>query len=306
MKKLDSYINDVERDIKKAIYEAQDANKNAYYGKDSRDLSDAKDYAYYARKHAKDIRYYADKAKDQVDSLERVINNNIADEIKEINGLIRELNRLEDELAYELNQYAKNEVLLELKEEYAKAGTSNYDAKKADKLRQKSIKAECSNMPDHKNEIRERDYKINSYDFRDTKKELDRAETKGRYCEDEAYRAEYADDVENANYYCDKAYDYARDAERDLDDANRAFKNDLYDVNKKIGKLEEIRNNVEYNINTNERLINNYRKKNQLINIRTMLKEEYAKAGTKEYNAKRAAELRNMLNETEKGPRKRK
>ena len=136
MKKLDSYINDVERDIKKAIYEAQDANKNAYYGKDSRDLGDAKDYAYYARKHAKDIRYYADKAKDQVDSLERVINNNIADEIKEINGLIRELNRLEDELAYELNQYAKNEVLLELKEEYAKAGTSNYDAKKADKFDQ--------------------------------------------------------------------------------------------------------------------------------------------------------------------------
>ena len=48
MKKLNSYINDVEREIERAIYEAKDANKNAYYGKDARTLDDAKDYAYYA------------------------------------------------------------------------------------------------------------------------------------------------------------------------------------------------------------------------------------------------------------------
>ena len=42
------------------------------------------------------------------------------------------------------------------------------------------------------------------------------------------------------------------------------------------------------------------------MEIRVMLKEEYAKAGTKEYNSKRAAELRNKLAEAENGGKKRK
>ena len=306
MKKLNSYINDVEREINNAIYKAKDANNSAYYGKDARTLNDAKDYAYYARRHAKDIRYYADKANDKVDSLERAYDKVIEEKIEEVNKLIRELNRLENDLAYELNQLGKQDVLMALKEEYAKAGTQGYDPKKASSLRRDLINAECANKPKTHAELSKRDYKISNYQFRDTTREIDRAESKGRYCEDEAYRAEYANDLSDAAYYCDKAYDYARGAEKDLDDAKRAFKNDIRTLENNIDKIDSVKYDVARKIDANESLINNYKQKNQLMEIRVMLKEEYAKAGTKEYNAKRAAELRDKLNQAENGSKKRK
>lgn len=306
MKKLNSYINDVEREIERAIYEAKDANKNAYYGKVARTLDEAKDYAYYARKHGKEIRYYADKAVEKIDKLERAYDDAIEEKVKEVNKLIRELNRLENELAYELNQLGKQEVLMELKEEYAKAGTDAYDAKKTSSLRRDLINAECANRGKQHSELNQRDYKISNYQFRDTTRELDRAESKGRYCEDDAYRAEYANDLNDASYYCDKAYDYARGAEKDLDDSKRAFKNDVRGLENNFKKIEEKKYDVARKIEANENLINNYKYKNQLMEIRVMLKEEYAKAGTKEYNSKRAAELRNKLAEAENGGKKRK
>ena len=47
---------------------------------------------------------------------------------------------------------------MELKEEYAKAGTDAYDAKKTSSLRRDLINAECANRGKQHSELNQRDY----------------------------------------------------------------------------------------------------------------------------------------------------
>jgi hypothetical protein len=299
MANLNAYARDARNNIEDVVRNAKYAKNAADKGINENDIETIQNIGYETKKYISDTQKYVDRAKDQLDNLIVAYNNYVIKEVDNVNQLVEQLNQLENQLANYKNKYNENKIILELKEIYEKAGTKEYNAKEAKEHKEKlqNIKKEYANYEEKENV---NNFIISKNYFDDEKRELDRANANGVQCERYANNAQYEDHVREGQDLCRYAYDEAYKAEKDGDDALRLYKGNINDLDNKLGNLNKRTRDLKNKIKVDKKIIEKELKKYELLNAKVMLKEEYAKAGTKEYNANKAASLRSEIEKMEK------
>ena len=190
---MNSYIRDVENNIKNAIDEsrrskhsAEDAKNTSYYGTMNSEIN-------YARRYANDAYYYANNAINKLSSLITTYNGEVSKLVKEINLIINEINEKNEELVLAENEFNKNQIIAEIREIDIQAGTDWYKevgSKQAAPLRKKlnNLKSEKA---DHESNINENKYEARSNAFSNTESDLNRAKSYAYDAEKYANTASY-------------------------------------------------------------------------------------------------------------------